>query len=119
MADRRDEFDDNEEDVVPEGAAVFPLIPEELGVHPLLLSLLHAMVFLIGSSEEVVECNAAEEAAQYMVAYMQRLGGTELQRMREDMATLAVHARADKWPEQDITFLETFLKEFGIGAQAE
>jgi hypothetical protein len=111
------ERDEQDEDMVPEGAAVFPLIPEELGVHPLLLSVLHAMVFLIGSSDEVVECNAAEEAAQYLVAYMQRLQGPDLQRIREDMATLAAHARQDKWPEQDIRFLETFLKEFSIGVK--
>jgi len=105
--------------MVPEGAAVFPLIPEELGIHPLLLSVLHAMVFLIGSSDEVVECKAAEEAAQYLVAYMQRLKDADLQRIHEDLATLAAHARADKWPNQDIQFLETFLNEFGIGAQPE
>lgn len=118
MADRRDDHDD-EEDIVPEGAAVFPLIPEELGIHPLLLSALHAMVFLIGSSDEVVESNAAEEAAQYLVAYLQRLQGPDLQRIREDMVTLAAHARQDKWPEQDIRFVDTFLKEFGIGAELE
>ena len=33
-------------DEVPEGAAVFPEIPAELGVHPLLLAVLHAVVFL-------------------------------------------------------------------------
>src|SRR5262249_1739625 len=38
---------------VPEGAAVFPPIPEELGVDPLLLAVLHATVFLAGSGETV------------------------------------------------------------------
>ena len=33
----------------PEGAAVFPLIPPELGVHPLLLAALHAYVADAGS----------------------------------------------------------------------
>ena len=36
-------------DETPDGAAVFPLIPAELGVHPLLLAVLHAYVFLDGS----------------------------------------------------------------------
>ena len=31
---------------VPEGAAVFPLIPAELNIHPLLLAMLHCVVFL-------------------------------------------------------------------------
>ena len=42
-----------DESEVPEGAAVFPPIPAELGVNPLLLATLHAAVFLSGSSEDV------------------------------------------------------------------
>jgi len=103
---------------VPEGAAVFPLIPAELGVHPLLLAALHATVFLVGSDDKVVECEAAEEAAQYIVTYLQRLQGPELQRVREDMDCLVAHAKQDHWPEQDIRFLENFLPEFGIGQEA-
>ncbi len=116
--DEANEGEVNEE-VVPEGAAVFPLIPEELGVHPLLLATLHAVVFLVGSADEVVEGNAAEEAAQYLVAYLQRLKGADLQRIREDMAVLVAHARADKWPPHDVRFLETFLTEFGIGGETD
>src|SRR5438132_7504717 len=104
-----------EETEVPEGAAVFPLIPPELGVHPLLLATLHATVFLIGSSDDVVQCDAAEEAAQYLLTYLQRLEGAELQRVHEDIACLISYAKQESWPEQDLRFLETFLAEFGIG----
>ena len=48
----------------PEGAAVFPLIPAELGVHPLLLGVLHAYVFLEGSEPTVLHPSAAEEAME-------------------------------------------------------
>ena len=41
MADEHDEHDEGE---VPEGAAVFPDIPAELGVNPLLLAVVHAVV---------------------------------------------------------------------------
>ena len=47
MAEPTDEADE-----VPDGAAVFPLIPAELGVHPLLLAVLHAYVFLDGSDDD-------------------------------------------------------------------
>src|SRR4051812_11039221 len=60
-------------DEVPDGAAVLPLIPEELGVDPLLLSALHAFVFLAASSDEVVHKIAGEEALQYLLTYLQRL----------------------------------------------
>ena len=40
---------------VPEGAAVLPEIPPELNIHPLLLAVLHAVVFLAGSEEHIVQ----------------------------------------------------------------
>jgi hypothetical protein len=52
----------------PEGAAVFPLIPAELGVHPLLLAALHAYVLLEGSDPAVLNPAVAEEAMNYVVA---------------------------------------------------
>jgi hypothetical protein len=105
---------DADESEVPEGAAVFPLIPTELGVNPLLLAVLHATVFLAGSDDEVVEPAAAEEAVQYMAGYLQRLDGALLRQVREDMACLTAFARQEKWPKQLIRALQEFLKEYGI-----
>ncbi|HEV3260554.1 MAG TPA: hypothetical protein VG013_27105 [Gemmataceae bacterium] len=110
---------DDAEHEVPEGAAVLPLIPPELGVHPLLLAALHAVVFFDGSEDTVVDAAAAGEALQYMAAYLQRLRGVELRRVREDMACLAAHARAEKWPKPQVQFLKKFLDEYGIGAGEE
>ncbi len=98
----------------PEGAAVFPLIPEELGVHPMLLAVLHAFVFLEGSDETVLNGTVAEEAMEYLVGYLQRLRGEDLRRVKEDMQTLAGFAKGEKWPKQQIRFLQEFLKENGI-----
>ncbi|MBV9657723.1 MAG: hypothetical protein JO295_06395, partial [Verrucomicrobia bacterium] len=53
---------DDVEPQVPEGAAVLPEIPAELGVDPILLAVLHAVVFLDGSREDVVNGAAADEA---------------------------------------------------------
>ena len=100
---------------VPEGAAVFPLIPPELGVNPLLLAVLHACVFLYGSEDDVVDPAAAQEALEYMTAYLQRLEGPAVDRVREDMTCLAAFARQEKWPKQLTTFLKMFLAEHGIG----
>jgi hypothetical protein len=100
-----------------EGAAVFPLIPEGLGVNPLLLATLHAVVFLIGSDESVVDPEAGEEALQYMMTYLQRLKGPALERIREDMTALRGYARQDDWPKQDQHFLKSFLSDFGIGGK--
>jgi hypothetical protein len=100
---------------VPEGAAVFPLIPAELGVDPLLLGVLHAIVFLEGSEDEVLEPGAAAEAVEYLATYLQRLEGPQLQKVREDLECLAAYARSQQWPKQQVRFLKTFLDEYGIG----
>lgn len=104
---------------VPEGAAVFPLIPPELEVHPLLLAVLHAVVFLDGSAEAVVHADAADEALEYVAGYLQRLDGPELMRVREDLKTLETFARQEKWPKQEGRFLKDFLTEFGIETGGE
>jgi hypothetical protein len=100
---------------VPEGAAVFPLIPAELGVHPLLLAVLHAVVFLDGSEENVLDPAAAAEALEYLTAYLQRLSGPELQRVREDLEVLIDFGRQQKWSRPQVQFLKTFLHDHGIG----
>jgi hypothetical protein len=104
---------------VPEGAAVFPLIPAELGVHPLLLAALHAIVFLEGSGTDVLNGPAASEQLELIATCLQRLGGDELRRVREDVATLLGYAKHEKWPKGSVQFLKSFLDEFGIGRNHE
>jgi hypothetical protein len=100
---------------VPDGAAVFPVIPEELNIHPLLLAVLHAVVFFDGSSEDVVHDAAADEALNYLATYLQRLQGGELNRVREDMTVLLAFAKQEEWPQEELRFFETFLDDYGIG----
>ncbi|MFN4259725.1 MAG: hypothetical protein ACK4RK_10530 [Gemmataceae bacterium] len=105
----------SEPNEVPEGAAVFPLIPAELGVDPLLLAVLHAVVFLQGSSEDVVHVAAADEALEYLASYLQRLDGARLRRVQEDLQCLTAFARQEKWPKEQTRFLRDFLADFGVG----
>jgi hypothetical protein len=105
------------ESPVPEGAAVFPLIPPELGVNPLLLAVLHAVVFLDGSDPKLIDAAAADEAMQYLAAYLQRLRGPQLHQVREDMKCLANYARQSKWPKQELRFLKEFLDDYGVGGE--
>jgi hypothetical protein len=90
------------------------LIPVELGVNPLLLAALHAVVFLEGSEEDVVEPEAAAEAMEYIATYLQRLDRVQLARIREDVETLVGYARQQQWPKQQVRFLKGFLGDFGI-----
>jgi hypothetical protein len=91
------------------------MIPAELGVHPLLLAVLHAYVFLEGSDPTVLNGTVAEEAMEYLASYLQRLGGADLKRVKEDMATLVGFAKSEEWPKQQVRFLQEFLKENQIG----
>ena len=111
--------DEPEQPEVPEGAAVFPLIPAELGVHPLLLATLHTVVFLDGSEADVVDPDAANEAMEYIVTYLQRIGGPQLQQLREDLEVLTSYARQQGWPKQQMRFLKEFLSDYGIGEEGK
>jgi hypothetical protein len=108
---------DADEREVPEGAAVFPLIPPELGVDPLLLAVLHATVFLAGSDDKVVDPAAADEAVQSMAGYLQRLTGPRLLQVREDMRCLVGYARQQEWPRPLVQALKSYLADCGIGKE--
>lgn len=101
-------------DEVPEGAAVLPEVPAELGVNPLLLAVLHALVFLEGSDETIVQPDAASEAIEYIANYLQRLRGLPLRQVREDLATLVDFARSEQWDRDSIAYLREFLHNYGV-----
>src|SRR5262249_39550366 len=103
---------------VPDGAAVLPEIPAELGAHPLLLAVLHAVVFLHGSGGSVVDEAAADEALGHLGGYWQRLTGKDLERVREDLATLVAFARQEQWPRDNVEFFRHFLADFGITGES-
>ena len=110
---------DEPERQVPDGAAVLPLIPAELGVDPLLLAVLHATVFLDGSDDEVVDPDAAGEAREYLATYLQRLDGPQLRKVREDLEALAAYARSQEWPRPQQRFFKDFLTDHGVGEEGE
>ena len=106
-------------DEVPDGAAVFPLIPDELGVHPLLLAVLHAVVFFDGSAEDVLNPAASEEAVQYLITYFRRREGAELKRVGEDIQCLIAYGRQEQWPKEEMDFLTGFVDDYNLGVPAE
>ncbi|HLN31609.1 MAG TPA: hypothetical protein VK395_27960 [Gemmataceae bacterium] len=112
-------MDGEPEREIPEGAAVFPQIPPELGVNPILLAVIHATVFLTGSDSSIVHPQAADEVVEYMAAYLGRLKGQPLEQVREDMTCLIGYARHEKWPKQVIRSLQTFLEDYGIGEEGD
>jgi len=98
---------------VPEGAAVLPLIPAELGIDPLLLAVLHAVVFFDGSEDDMIDPDAAVESLEYLATYLQRLDGQRLKKVKEDLLVLASYAKEQGWGKDQVRFFEDFLTEFG------
>jgi hypothetical protein len=114
MGNWEDAGETEESGDVPDGAAVLPEFPAELNAHPLLLAVLHAVVFLGGSNEEVVHPEAANEALSGMAAYLQRLSGPDLDRVRADLHSLEAYARKEKWGKAEVQFLKQFLNDFSV-----
>jgi hypothetical protein len=108
-------LEEEEQQEVPDGAAVFPLIPPELGANPLLLAVIHATIFLAGSDEAIVNAAAADEVVERLGTYLRRLRGPQLQLVREDMQCLSSYARQQKWPKQVIRALQVLLEDYGVG----
>ncbi|QVL31450.1 hypothetical protein KIH39_21775 [Telmatocola sphagniphila] len=102
------------EEEVPEGVALLPLIPEELGISPMFLAMLHGYVLLEGSAEDIINDVAATESLEYMATYLQRLKGPDLVRAKEDVITLVGFAKQEKWPSEVVEFLEDFLETNGV-----
>lgn len=122
MADddaRPDEGEGEGEGEVPDGAAIFPEIPAELGVNPLLLAVLHATVFLAGSDESIVHPDAADEAVGQIADYLQRLDAATVRQVREDMRCLVAYARQQKWPKGLIQSLRGFLADLGVESDSD
>jgi hypothetical protein len=100
---------------VPDGAALLPPIPAELEVHPLLLAVLHASVFLGGSDKKLVHPAAGEEALDAILGYLGRLSEKDRERLRLDIETLGAYGRREKWGKAELRFLKDF--ESAIMAQ--
>jgi hypothetical protein len=109
---------DESEAEVPEGASVMPEIPAELGINPLLVAVLHAVVFLEGSEDDIVDPDAAIEAMEYIAMYLQRLSGRDLQRVREDLEALTAYAKQQKWPKENVRFFKECLGNLGVGEES-
>lgn len=111
--------DAGDEDGLPEelseGVALFPDTPAELGVDPVLLSLLNCVVFLCGSNEEIVHPGAANLVMDQVMTAFSRLSGERLIKVREDMDVLVAWAKDQGLGKGAIEFLETFFDEMGVG----
>jgi hypothetical protein len=98
---------------------VLPHVPEDLGIDPLLLALLHTTAFLDFSDDDTVEPEAANEALESVEQYVQRLSEDRLSAIQVDLDKLEEHASNAGWPEDMVDFVRDFLYNCGIGDDDE
>ncbi|MFC1641154.1 hypothetical protein ACFL5O_00485 [Myxococcota bacterium] len=100
-------------------ALALPHVPEDLGVDPLLLALLHTTAFLDFSDDDAVEPEAANEALERVEQYIQRLSEDRLSTIQADLDRLEEYASDAGWPEDMVDFVRDFLYNCGIGDDDE
>lgn len=97
-----------------EGIALFPDIPPELGIDPLLESLISMVVFITASDEDLVNPKAADEAFTHLQNVLSKLGAKRLERVREELVVIAGWVKDQGLGVEAVEFIENFLDEMGV-----
>ena len=97
-----------------EGIALFPEIPEELGIDPLLECLLSMVVFITASDENLVDPKAADEAFAHLQVVLSKLDNKRIARMSEELEVVAGWVKDQGLGLEAVEFIETFLDEMGV-----
>ncbi len=115
-----DDFEDDEEESPDgetpglEGIALFPDIPPELGIDPLLECLISMVVFITASDEDLVNPGAADEAFAHLQNVLSKLNGKRLARIREEIVVIAGWVKDQGLGTEAVKFIENFLDEMGV-----
>ncbi len=115
------EQDEEREDVVDSGLKdpIMPPVPAELGVDPLLLSLLHCAAFLDLASEDLVDPDAAGDVLEQLEIYVKRLAPERQSELQAQLEKLEAWADEAGWPEELVDFAADFLYSCGVGDEDE
>lgn len=121
MGSESDDDDDtlDDDDAEVDGAGLLPVVPPELGIDPLLIALLHAAAFLDLSDDDSVDPELAGDVLEHVGMYVQRLPAERVQDIERQLRTLSEHAEAQRWPEELVDFVASFLYNCGIGEEAD
>ena len=68
---------------------------------------------------DLVDDRTAAEAVDHIAAYLQRLKGPDLERIRENLKRLTEYAGKQKWPHDQALFLKEFLANHGVVPEGE
>lgn len=96
-------------------SGMLPVVPEELGLDPLLLALLRCASFLDLTGEGGVNPELAGEVLEHVGLYVQRLPDERLDEIQAELETLEAHATEKGWSSDVIEFIRDFLYNCGLG----
>ncbi len=102
----------------PESAEL-PLVPDDAGVDPIVLALLHAAMFLDLSEEPAVDATAARPVLERIGLYVQRLSDDEVEALADSLARLAERGERDGWPAPAIEFVRLFVENCGFTLESD
>lgn len=92
-----------------------PVIPDSLGIDPLLAALIHLTAFLDFSDDDTIASDAANEALEHVELYVQRLSEDRLDEIQSQLEKLEAYATQEGWSEDLVEFIRDFLYNCGLG----
>ncbi len=98
---------------------MFPVIPAELGIDPLLAALLQAAAFLDLGEDDVVDPDAAVSVLEHVGLYASRLSPEQIDALQEQLERIVEYGESQGWPEEIVEFTLRFLYHCGVGGDPE
>ena len=94
---------------------MLPVVPESLGIDPLLVALVQAAAFFDLADDDLIDPDAAGDVLEHIGLYVQRLPEERRAGVKADLEALSAHANAQGWPTWVAEFCGEFLYSCGIG----
>jgi hypothetical protein len=114
-----DERDLESEALNSEEGFLMPVVPDELGIDPMLLALLHAAAFLDLAGDDSVDEEDAGDVLEHIGLYVQRLPPERLDDITAQLERLERHGKQNGWPGALTEFVADFLYNCGSGDDEE
>ena len=106
---------ENDEEERQEEMVVMPVVPDKLGIDPVLLAMLHLTALLDFADDEIIESQIANEALEHVEMYMQRLSTERLEEVQAQLDRIEEYAAEQGWAEELTDFVRDFLYNCGLG----
>ena len=91
-----------------------PVVPEHLGIDPVLLALLHLTAVVDFADDDLIDGQVANQALEQVELYLERLRPADVERLQGQVDRLDDFATKEGWPEDVCEFVRDFLYNYGL-----